>query len=138
MFVEDTDAGGIVYHANYLKYAERARTTLLMDVWPNFLEEMKKEGIIFVVRRAEIEYKKPAVLGDQLLVDVTIEQQTGASLTFLQHIVKDSYILVELRITIVCMTYEGKIARLPAYLKKLTNELMKDRKEHGSGSITTS
>lgn len=81
IYYEDTDCGGVVYYANYLKYFERARTQMLIHHGVNPAEWMKK-GVVFTVARAEVEYKSPAVYGDRLLVDTKITRLKGARVSF--------------------------------------------------------
>ena len=68
VFYEDTDMGGIVYYANYLKFIERARSTLIEEVGIDQLQ-MKEQGVVFAVRRVEADYITPALMGDKLTVD---------------------------------------------------------------------
>jgi acyl-CoA thioester hydrolase len=69
IYFEDTDAGGVVYHANYLRFAERARTEALRAMGLPHSEMMEKHGIIFVVRRVALDYQRPARLDDWLTVE---------------------------------------------------------------------
>src|SRR5690554_7485112 len=73
VYYEDTDAGGIVYHANYLKFMERARTEWLRDLG-FFQQSLRADDTLFVVRSLNIQYKAPAYLDDELLVSVVIEK----------------------------------------------------------------
>jgi acyl-CoA thioester hydrolase len=81
VYYEDTDCGGVVYYANYLKYFERARTQLLVHHGVNPAEWMK-QGVVFTVARAEVEYKLPAVYGDRLLVETKMTKLKGARISF--------------------------------------------------------
>jgi acyl-CoA thioester hydrolase len=86
VYYEDTDAGGVVYHAQYLAFYERARTEMLRE--KGFHQKyMLDEQIGFVVSRMTIDYRKPARLDDQLIVECEITRIRGASLTFTQRIV---------------------------------------------------
>ena len=69
VYFEDTDAAGIVYYANYLKFAERARTDMLRELGVSHAEMMKRDGLVLVVRRCEIDYLRPAKLDDLLTVE---------------------------------------------------------------------
>ncbi|MCH2038272.1 MAG: tol-pal system-associated acyl-CoA thioesterase [Rickettsiales bacterium] len=83
VYYEDTDAGGIVYHSNYLKFAERARTDMLREIGLD-QSAMLKEDIAFVVRRIEADYLQPAQLDDMLAVSVVVEERRKASMTISQ------------------------------------------------------
>lgn len=81
IYYEDTDCGGVVYYANYLKYFERARTQMLVHHGVNPAEWMKK-GVLFTVTRAELEYKRPAVYGDKVCVETKLTKLKGARISF--------------------------------------------------------
>lgn len=81
IYYEDTDCGGVVYYANYLKYFERGRTALLNSRGVNPAECMK-QGVLFLVTRASLEYKSPAVYGDTIYVDTQIAGLKGSRLMF--------------------------------------------------------
>jgi len=89
IYYEDTDAGGVVFNANYLKYLERARTEWLLAMGYGQTGLMKEFGIIFAVRRVEIDYLLPAKLDDALTVVSTITKVSGASLIFEQRVQRD-------------------------------------------------
>ena len=88
VFYEDTDAGGIVYHARYLAFAERARTELLRALGLTHIELREEHGLIFVVRRAEVDYQRPARLDDWLLVTTTVGKVGGASCVLRQEVAR--------------------------------------------------
>ena len=107
---EDTDAGGIVYYANYLKFMERARTEWLRAFGVEQTELHEREGLMFVVVRAEADFHKPARYGDLLQVTCEVSKSTRASLTFKQDIVRaggsgtaDDEILVSGVVRIACL-----------------------------------
>jgi len=88
VYYEDTDSGGVVYYANYLKFMERARTEWLRALGfeqDRLLEEL---GILFAVRRVEVDYRAPARFNDTLLVQTKISERGKASLTFRQEILR--------------------------------------------------
>ena len=101
VYYEDTDAGGIVYYANYLKYAERARTEFLRHTGKNQDEMLKQQGLGFVVRNCHIDYKTPAKLDDALNVTCKISELKGASLKMEQKIYRQDTIICELEISLV-------------------------------------
>jgi len=120
VYYEDTDAAGVVYHANYLKYFERARTEYLRerDLCVSLLAA---SGYVFPVVRMEIDFKAPA-LHDDLLRIVTIpERVTGSSLTFQQQAIRliDSKLLVDSRVTLACIGPNHKARRIPGSVRQL-------------------
>lgn len=89
VYYEDTDCGGVVYYANYLKYFERARTQMLIHHGVNPAEWMKK-GVVFTVVKAEVEYKAPAVYGDNLSVETKITRLKGARVSFSYRVMRNA------------------------------------------------
>jgi 4-hydroxybenzoyl-CoA thioesterase len=102
VYYEDTDAGGVVYYVNYLKFMERARTEMLRQ---KGLEQIKlaRENILFVVHSASIRYLLPARLDDKLLVCTQMSETTKTSLIFKQQVMKDQLLLCEGQIKVVCV-----------------------------------
>ena len=90
VYYEDTDAGGVVFYANYLKYLERARTEWLRACGYDQTELVARHGILFAVARLEVRYRQPARLDDRLVVSAEIAQLRGSSITFQQSIVRES------------------------------------------------
>lgn len=90
VYYEDTDSGGVVYYANYLKFMERARTEWLRSL--GFEQDALRlhEGVLFAVRRAEVDYFRPALFNDQLRVTVELSVVRGASLTFEQKVYREA------------------------------------------------
>ena len=106
---EDTDAGGIVYYANYLKFMERARTEWLRAIGVEQTQLKEEHGLIFVVVDIEVHYRKPARYGDLLQVTCTVAESTRASLTFSQAIFRDRLdgeLLLEGRVRVACLDAE--------------------------------
>lgn len=101
VYYEDTDAGGIVYYANYLKFAERARTEFLRLVGKNQDDMLKQQGLGFVVKDCHISYKTPAKLDDALNVTCKVTELRGASLKMEQKIYKQNTVICELEINLV-------------------------------------
>jgi acyl-CoA thioester hydrolase len=87
---EDTDAGGIVYYANYLKFMERARTEWLRSIGIDQVSLKDEHGLIFVVVDVEAHYRKPARYGDQLQVTCKVRETTRASITLDQEVYRDA------------------------------------------------
>lgn len=130
VYYEDTDAGGIVYHANYLKFAERARTELVgeLGIKQNELLDGGR-GYAFAVRRMEIDFIKPARLDDQLEVLTTLTGLGGASAEFRQTIRRlDGVDLVVLDVVVAFISLDGKPARIPSDLRASLRELVSERR----------
>ncbi|MFT6154754.1 MAG: acyl-CoA thioester hydrolase [Bermanella sp.] len=102
VYFEDTDAGGIVYHAQYLHFLERARTEWLRNLGFN-QSELKLQGILFVVRDMAIKWINPARLDDELIIKVSIEQINKASLIMKQVIMCGNIKKLTARVTIACL-----------------------------------
>jgi acyl-CoA thioester hydrolase len=115
VYYEDTDMAGIVYHANYLRYIERARSDWVRQ---RGLDQnaMREAGIVFVVRRIEADYLMPARYDDVLEVRTDIASLTGARLTMTQEVTRDGALLFRATVTAVCSTLDGKPVRLPKAL----------------------
>ncbi len=113
VYFEDTDAGGIVYYANYLKYAERARTELLRTMDFESSTCMANEGIGLAVRYCRADFIRPAKLDDQLEVATRVLEVKGASISLSQVIKRGGEELVDMEIRLACMDAKGKAARLP-------------------------
>ncbi|GAN76959.1 tol-pal system-associated acyl-CoA thioesterase [Acidisphaera rubrifaciens] len=115
VYFEDTDAGGVVYHANYLRYAERGRTEALRAAGMPHATLMERHGLMFVVRRVEVEYLRPARLDD--LLDIVTETRAvrGASVVLRQTVRHpDRGVLAALAVRLACVgVSDGRAARLP-------------------------
>ena len=105
VYYEDTDSGGVVYYANYLKFMERARTELLRSLGFEQDQLIKEQGIIFAVHSLSVKYKKPAVFNDELLVKTKISHCAKASFDFSHSIVRasDGSLLCEADIKVACI-----------------------------------
>jgi acyl-CoA thioester hydrolase len=90
VYYEDTDSGGVVYYANYLKFMERARTEWLRSLGFEQDALREREGVVFAVRRAEIDYRKPAVFNDLLMVTADLSGSGRASLDFEHRLVREA------------------------------------------------
>lgn len=114
IYYEDTDAGGVVYHANYLGYLERARTEYLRERGLS-VKELADNGCMFPVVRLGIDYRAPAVLDDLLRVETSVVSTGKTSFTLNQKIFKaaDGRILVEALVTLVCVRPGMKARRVP-------------------------
>ena len=117
VYYEDTDAGGIVYYANYLKYMERARTEWLSSLGYELSTLERVEGIVFVVHRVEIDYRNPARLGERLDVTVTLVELNRASMLIEQDVLRDDEALTHARVGLACLARDGwRPMRIPAPL----------------------
>lgn len=106
VYVEDTDAGGIVYYANYLKYIERARTELIRTL--GYDKPALFDGLQFVVHSVSINYRQPAVLDDQIVATAKLIQVSRTSFTIAQRVLRGDDILVEAEVKVACINHEKK------------------------------
>lgn len=114
VYFEDTDAGGVVYHASYLRMAERARTESLRDAGLPHAHLMGQHGLVFVVRRVAIEYLAPARLDDLLEVFTRVVRLGGASVTLEQLVRRDGLAVAALDVALVCLRLDnGRPSRIP-------------------------
>ena len=115
VYYEDTDAGGIVYYANYLKFAERARTEFLRMLRIHQQSDLQENQTGFVVRSCAIEYLKSAVLDDSLVVTCKVIEQSAASATVAQEIMRGDEILATLEVKVIHMSIAThRPTRIPA------------------------
>jgi acyl-CoA thioester hydrolase len=124
VYYEDTDAGGVVYYANYLKFLERARTERLREL--GFEQDQLKQeyGIIFAVHSLSIQYRKPAVFNDALAVSAEIIDIGKARLTFKQMITRDNNntSICSADVIIACLNAEKFTpARIPNHILEVLN-----------------
>ena len=113
VYYEDTDAGGIVYYANYLKYLERARTEALATIGVSNLEIKNKFGALIIVKSCNIDYKKSAHLEDQLTVRSFIKSVTKTSFFMNQIITKEDKTIVEAQVHLVFVNEQNKPVKVP-------------------------
>lgn len=117
VYWEDTDAGGVVYYANYLKFMERARSEWLRA--HGFEQDVLRDeaGVVFVVRRVEIDYLSPARFNDQLDVSVALHEVRHASLSVRQELMRGSTRLAKAEVTLACVdAARFKAVKIPAPL----------------------
>ena len=114
IYYEDTDAGGVVYHANYLRYFERGRTEYLRERGLS-VADLAERGYIFPVVHLEIDYRAPAVLDDLVRVETELLDMGKTSFTLGQQVVRagDGRVLAAGRVTLVCASSAMKARRLP-------------------------
>lgn len=114
VYWEDTDAGGVVYYANYLKFLERARTEWLSALGLEQDRLAREEGVVFVVRRVEADYLKPARFNDRLRVESRLRALKRASLEMAQQIWRADELLLEAVIKVACVEHvQFRPARIP-------------------------
>ncbi|PHQ72301.1 MAG: tol-pal system-associated acyl-CoA thioesterase [Sneathiella sp.] len=123
VYWEDTDAGGIVYYANYLKFTERARTDMLRGLGIN-QQAMMEDGANFVVRACKIEYLIPAKMEDQLTVVTRLTDLRGASMRMKQDIYRDRDKLVTTEVRVACLGAEGRPQRLSSAINDKFNAIL--------------
>jgi acyl-CoA thioester hydrolase len=116
VYYEDTDLAGIVYYANYLKFIERARSTIVQDAGIDQLD-MQRDGLVFAVKKLEADYIGSAKLNDELRVETNLKQTTGAKIVFAQNVYRADVLLFSSFVTVVCVTNLGKIVRFPAKIR---------------------
>lgn len=119
VYYEDTDAGGIVYHASYIRFAERGRTEFLRSVGYDHVQRFKDTGTGFAIVSLQADYRAPARLDDLLTVRTSISRMGGASMEMKQDIYRDDQLLVELKVTAVCIDSNLKAVRLPQELRDI-------------------
>jgi tol-pal system-associated acyl-CoA thioesterase len=110
VYIEDTDAGGIVYYVNYLKYIERARTEFMRDLGLDRCAIFNDE-LMFVVSDLAIDYRRPAQLDDELRATAALQSIGGASLKLQQSVHRGSEALVNARVTLACVSPENLAPR---------------------------
>jgi acyl-CoA thioester hydrolase len=117
VYYEDTDAGGIVYHANHLKFAERARTEMLRCLGLDHGTLRQRFGLAFTVRRCVVDYRAPARLDDGLVIETGLVRQGAATLDLEQRVTRAGRLLVRLELRLALVSAEMRVARLPAELR---------------------
>ncbi|MCE5193854.1 MAG: acyl-CoA thioesterase [Nitrospiraceae bacterium] len=118
IYYDDTDAGGVVYYANYLKYLERSRTEFFQGYNINVAEYHEK-GCMFVVAHVDISYKQSARLGDIIDITSEIAELKNASLIIKHRIFKGDKLLIEAQVKLACVNKEGRVQKFPDEFKKL-------------------
>ncbi len=119
VYYEDTDAGGVVYHARFLALAERARTEMLREAGAPHAALLRDHGLMFMVRRVEVEYLRPALLDDRLVVRSTVLALGAATAELRQDVLRPGgpgegeALLASLLVRLACVRRDGRPARLP-------------------------
>jgi len=131
VYYEDTDAAGIVYHANYLRFAERARTEMMRCLGTEHRSLMQSDGVAFAVRSLDTEFFQPARLDDPLTVETRVDEVGGASMRLTQNVLGrvetngEPVTLVQMSVRLACIDGGLRPARLPGMVRAALTELVK-------------
>ena len=123
VYFEDTDAYGIVYYANYLKFMERARSDFIRAVGVDQAAELRSSGSAYAVVEVDIRYRKPARLGDDLVVISTIEQIRASSVLIHQRVMRGKEQLTDARVTAAFLDGQGRPRRQPTEWVEKFNDI---------------
>jgi acyl-CoA thioester hydrolase len=113
VYFEDTDAAGIVYYANYLKFMERARSDMIRAAGVDQVAELKATGNAYAVAEVSIKYRKPAYLGDELVVVSTVEAIRAVSITIQQRVMRGDELVADAMVTAAFLTSQQRPQRQP-------------------------
>ena len=119
VYYEDTDSGGVVYYANYLKFLERARTEALVTIGFNNKKIKEDYGALIIVKSCNIEYKKPSYLEDELKIRSFVKSITKTSFFMSQFISRDDELIVEAKVHLVFVDKNGKPIKVPEDIFKV-------------------
>lgn len=117
IFYEDTDFSGVVYHANYLRFLERARSSFLNLLGITHANLWDEHRLAFTIRKISIDYKSPAKVDDHLIIHTTYDHLKGARLLISQSCYRENTLIVKADIEAACITASGKPVRSPGFLK---------------------
>lgn len=130
VFYEDTDAAGLVYYANYLKFVERARTEMMRLLGVTHSLMNRDTGLVFVVRRCEVDYRQPARLDDEIVIKTRMLRLGGASIELEQLVTLQGETLVRAMLRLACIDAEGRPGRLPAAIRDVLVPLLDKQGKH--------
>ena len=119
VYYEDTDLGGIVYYANYLRFIERARSEWLRDLGIDQSKMRNEQDAIFVVTKLKVDYLLPAYFDDMLTVDTKIQIVSPVRAYFYQNIFRQEDVIFKAEVCVTCTSTSGKVQRLPEKIKLL-------------------
>jgi acyl-CoA thioester hydrolase len=132
VYYEDTDAGGVVYHATYPRFAERARTEALRDLGIPHAAMLKRFGVMFMVRRLEVDYERAARVDDALTVETEVLDVGGATVRLRQSISNDTGTCAVLTVRLACVRLEGhKPGRIPPQWRERLTAMRDQSLRHG-------
>ena len=117
IYYEDTDAGGIVYYSNYLKFLERARTEMIESVGLSNTQLLEQNKALIIVKSCNIEYISPARLEDKIMIYSSIESFSKASFVIIQNIKRNDIIIVKAKLKLVTVNHEGRPIKIPSVLE---------------------
>ncbi len=126
VYYADTDAGGIVYHATYLAFAERGRTEMLRMIGVDLLALKEEKHLVFAVRRCEMDFLRPARLDDFLDVRTKMLAMGGATMDVFQSVYRQDEELVRIRVQLACMRLDARAARIPAAVRGIVQDYVKE------------
>jgi acyl-CoA thioester hydrolase len=125
VYYEDTDCGGVVYYANYLKYMERSRTEFLRELGIDQVTYQKK-GVFFVVVDAHVKYRSPARYDDLLSVESSVIVLSSAAAVFETRILRDKQLLVKGEVKLACIGPQGRAIKIPEEIRETLGTTMKN------------
>jgi len=126
VYYEDTDCGGVVYYANYLKYMERSRTEFLRELGIDQVTYQKK-GVFFVVVDAHVKYRSPARYDDLLSVESSVIELSSAAVVFETRILRDKQLLVKGEVKLACIGPQGRAIKIPEEIRETLGITMKNQ-----------
>jgi acyl-CoA thioester hydrolase len=118
VYYEDTDLAGVVYYANYLRFLERGRTEALRAAGVDQNRLRDEAGVVFVVTRVEIDYRRPARFDDLLTVETALAEARGATVAMAQRVARGEEMLAAATVRLACMSLAGRPARLPEAVRR--------------------
>ncbi|MEL6127517.1 MAG: tol-pal system-associated acyl-CoA thioesterase [Pseudomonadota bacterium] len=124
VYYEDTDMAGVVYYANYLKFLERGRSDAVREAGISQRAMRDDQGLVFVVRRVEADYLRPAHFDDVLTVETGLEDMRGARFTMPQRVLRGDDVLLTARIDCAVMSLAGRPVKLPAEIRQSLQEFL--------------
>ena len=119
VYYEDTDLGGIVYYANYLRFIERSRSEWLRDLGIDQIKMRNERDAVFVVTKLKVDYLLPAYFDDMLTVDTKIQIVSPVRAYFYQNIFRQEDVIFKAEVCVTCTSTSGKVQRLPEKIKLL-------------------
>lgn len=125
VYFEDTDAGGVVYHATYLRFAERARTEMMRAFGKSHAEMIAETGAIFAVRHCTLTFLRPARLDDLLDIETQVTALGAATMDVHQRVLRQGELLVTIDIQLACMNGAGRATRIPAAIRDALAERLR-------------